>query len=153
MTTTRTKLINMNYYELLDYLGFQNEEDRLVEIEKNSDIIYSDEFIELLKGQLQFAAKEMAGSGYFEKVFDDENSETLYNIQSEFRAQHKRNKKVWDSMLKIDKTFNFRKNDRNAPSHPEAGQFAEENIFNYDYCIKCGLSGASTALCDLCMIR
>lgn len=143
----------MDYNELLDYLGFLNEEDRLVEIERNSEIIFSDVFIELLKGQLQLASKEMAGAGYFEKVFDDENSETLYNIQKEFRAQHKRNKKVWDSMIKIDKSFNFRNNNRNIPSRPEAGQFEEENIFNYDYCIKCGLSGASTALCDMCLIH
>lgn len=142
----------MDYNELLDYLGFLTEEDRLVEIEKNSEIIYSDVFIELLKGQLQFAVKEMAGSGYFNKVYDEENSETLANMQSEVRLCYKRNIKVWKSMIKIDKTFNFRNADRDAPVHPNTSQFDEENIFNFDFCIKCGTAGASSALCDKCLI-
>lgn len=143
----------MDYYELLDYLGSLSEEDRLVEIEKYAEIIYSDEFIDLIKGQLQFAAKEMAGSGYFNKIFVGENDKMLSSLQSDYREKDKKNKKVWHSMINIDKGFNFRNIDQNSLSQQSTNQDDDENIFNYDFCLKCGLPGGSTALCDKCIIE
>ena len=141
----------MDCNELLDYLGTLNEGDRLVEIEKNADLVYSDEFINLIKGQLQFAAKELAGAGYFDKIHSAEDEDTLRNVQNELREQNKRNEKVWLSMINLNKGFNFRNYFENSEKLYQVNSADEENIFDYDYCIKCGLSGGSDTLCGQCM--
>ena len=141
----------MDYNELLDYLGTLDEGDRLVEIEKNDELIYSDKFINLIKGQLQFAAKELAGAGYFDKIHPDENAETLQTLQTEVREQNKRNEKVWLSMINLNKGFNFRNYFEHAEKLYQVNSADEENLFDYDYCIKCGLSGGSEILCGNCM--
>lgn len=143
----------MNYHELLDNLSLLNEDDQLVEIEKNSDIIFSDEFISLIKGQLQFAAKEMAGAGYFEKIHKDEDAETLRNVQTELREQSKRYSSVWLNMIKINKGFNFRHYVEHASKKKNVYHADEEDLFDYDYCLKCGESGASAVLCGQCTIE
>jgi hypothetical protein len=141
----------MDISELLDYLGTLDEEDRLVEIEKNADIVYSDEFINLIKGQLQFAAKELAGAGYFDKIHPKEDTETLQTLQSELREQNKLNEKVWLSMINLNKGFNFRNYFEDAEKLFQVNSADEENLFDYDYCIKCGLAGGSDTLCGQCM--
>ena len=147
-----TKTLNMNLHELLDYLGTLNEEDRLIEIESVADLVYSDKFISLIKGQLQFAAKEMAGAGYFDKVYNGENSEILKKIQSEFREQSTKYRRVWISMIKLNKGFGFRNVDKqDLPKHGVV-QPEDENLFDFDYCLICGISGGSDALCSKCIV-
>lgn len=142
----------MNKYKLLDYLGSLSEEDRLVEIEKNADAVYSNKFIDLIKGQLQFAAKEAAGAGYFEKKYQDENAQTLKSLQEELREQHKRNSNVWLSMIKMNNGFNFREYFKNTSGKQNVSHADQEDLFDYDYCIKCGMAGGSETLCGQCMI-
>lgn len=141
----------MDHTELLEYLGSLNEGDRLVEIEKNAEIIYSDDFINLIKGQLQFAAKELSGAGYFDKIHPDEDTDTLKSLQKDVREQNKRNEKVWLSMINLNRGFNFRNYFEHTDKIHQVNSADEENIFDYDYCIKCGLSGGSEILCGNCM--
>lgn len=148
---TGTKLTKMDYYELLDYLGTLDELDQLVEIERFADLVYSDEFISLIKGHLQFAAKEMAGAGYFEKVYHEEDADLLFDVQTDFREQNKKNKKVWHSMIKLNEGFNFRNSSEYAPKKDRVNHSDEESLFDYDYCIRCGMAGCSSALCCECL--
>lgn len=141
----------MDHSELLEYLGTLDEGDRLVEIEKNAELVFSDEFINLLKGLLQFAAKELAGAGYFDKIHPAEDERTLRTLQTDLREQNKRNEKVWLSMINLNKGFNFRTYFEQAEKIYQVNSADEENIFDYDYCIKCGLSGGSEILCGNCM--
>ena len=141
----------MDHNELLEYLGKLDEGDRLVEIEKNSELVYSDEFINLIKGLLQFAAKELAGAAYFTKIHLAEDEQTLQTLQTDMREQNKRNQKVWLSMIKMNKGFNFRNYFEHADKMDQVNSADEENIFDYDYCIKCGLSGGGEILCGNCM--
>lgn len=142
----------MNYQKLLEYLGKLNEGDRLIEIERMAEDVFSDEFISLIKGQLQFAAKELAGAGYFEKVYAEEHEEMLQDIQTSIREEFKKNKKTWSSMIRINNGFKFRDPDPEKPYQHRVNHADEENLFDYDYCIKCGLKGASTRLCNKCFI-
>lgn len=142
----------MNCLELLDYLGTLNEEDRLVEIEKNADLIFSDTFINLIKGRLQFAAKEMAGAGYFDKVFPEENEEILLKIRKQIRMQSKNNMNTWLSMCRLNEGMNLREYATRTRKLYRVNHADEEDLFEWDYCIKCGLAGASTLLCKYCIV-
>jgi hypothetical protein len=143
----------IDYNELLEYLSSLNREDQLVEIEKNERIVYSDEFINLIKGRIQFAAKEMAGAGYFQNIYPGEDADVLKNIQFDLREQNKRNTRLWRNMVKMNKGMNFRKYFKSNSGNSNTNHSDEEDIFDLNYCLKCGHSGEAETLCDICTIE
>jgi len=143
----------IDFNKLLEHLGSLNEEDQLVEIEKNEQIVFSDEFINLIKGRLQFAAKEMAGAGYFRDLYPGEDADILKNIQTDLREQNKKNTRLWRNMVKMNKGMNFRNYFKSNSGISDAHHSSEEDTFDLNYCLKCGLSGESETLCDICSIE
>ena len=91
----------MNSQRALDFLSSVDELDRITFILDHFDTIISCEFIEFLKGQLEFAEKELNGAGYFSKVFEEEDAVLLSIMQKEMKIQAYKTRKVWNSVLTV----------------------------------------------------
>lgn len=91
----------MNSQKALDFLSSVDELDRITFILDHFDTIISCEFIEFLKGQLEFAEKELNGAGYFSKVFEEEDAVLLTIMQKEMKIQANKTRKVWNSVLTV----------------------------------------------------
>ena len=85
----------------LDYISSLDELDRLTYILDHFDSIMDGEFIEFLKGQLDFAKKEANGAGYFNKVFEAEDVRVLNAMKKEMKFQAVKIQKVWSSVLTV----------------------------------------------------
>ncbi|NOX86893.1 MAG: hypothetical protein GXO86_13170 [Chlorobi bacterium] len=91
----------MSSQTTLDYLSDLDELDRLTYILDHFDSILNGEFIEFLKGQLEFAKKEQDGAGYFIKVFESEDIQVLNIMQKEMKQQADKAINVWNSVITV----------------------------------------------------
>ncbi len=91
----------MSSQTTLDYLCKLDELERITYILDHFDSILNGEFIEFLKGQLEFAKKEQEGAGYFNKVFESEDTQVLNAMKKEMKLQAGKVRKVWNSVITV----------------------------------------------------
>lgn len=89
----------MKNQNLLDELGRMSNRERLKAILKNSDYIFSEEFISFLKGLLEFADTTTDDPSYFERIYVGEDSSFLEEMKNEMGKQAELVKDVWNSIL------------------------------------------------------
>ena len=134
----------------LDYISSLDELDRLTYILDHFDSIMDGEFIEFLKGQLDFAKKEANGAGYFNKVFEAEDVRVLNAMKKEMKFQAVKIQKVWSSVLTVSSgllDINSFDNLSRVSMFKEKKMFDENGL---DDCISCGLPAEAEASCSSC---
>lgn len=89
----------MKNQNLLDELGRMPKRERLKAILKNSDYIFSDEFIGFLSGLLEFADTTRDDPSYFERIYVGEDSSFLEEMKYEMGKQAELVKDVWNSIV------------------------------------------------------
>lgn len=141
----------MSSQNTLDYISSLNELDRLTYILDHFDAIINGEFIEFLKGQLDFAKKESDGAGYFNKVFEAEDQQLLNRMQNEMKHQAYQVKKVWNSVLAVSSGL------LDIDSFDDLSQVSAEKEKKVpvtsgaaEFCVSCGLPAEAEASCSSC---
>jgi len=134
----------------LDYISSLDELDRLTYILDHFDSIMTGEFIEFLKGQLDFAKKESDGAGYFNKVFEAEDEQVLMAMQYEMKLQAVKVEQVWNSVLTVSSGL------LDIDSFDDLSQVSiekEKKVFqkkDAEDCISCGLPAEAESSCASC---
>jgi len=85
---------------LLDDLGKLSRSARQKIIAKKKKIVFSEDFLSFLKGQLEFAESIRKNPSYFERIYMGEDSEFLNFMKSEMEQQTKIARDVWLSIEK-----------------------------------------------------